>query len=179
SSTEQIHNEIEKTMKIETLVNLSSGSVFTVGPFKNTGPIPPKVGQETTYTIVWTVKNTSNDIRNAVVTATLPVYLKWLGVIEPLSENVVFKPGSREISWNIGNIPAGTGVFSLPRQLSFQVSLTPSLSQLRQPVNLLSETNFSAEDTFTNTTVSAKVKGVDTTVAADPSAEQIGSLVTE
>ncbi len=180
SSTESIYNELEKTMKVETLLNIGAGSVYTVGPFKNTGPMPPKVGQETTYTVVWVVKNTSNDVKNAIVKATLPVYVKWLGVTEPASDDVTFKESSRELTWNIGNIPAGTGIFSLPpRQLSFQLSLTPSLSQLGGVVPLASAPDLSAEDTFTGTTVSASGETVNTAVKADPSAEQISGSVVE
>ena len=142
--------------------------------------MPPKVGQETTYTVVWVVKNTSNDVKNAIVKATLPVYVKWLGVTEPASDDVTFKESSRELTWNIGNIPAGTGIFSLPpRQLSFQLSLTPSLSQLGGVVPLASAPDLSAEDTFTGTTVSASGETVNTAVKADPSAEQISGSVVE
>jgi len=68
----------------------------------NTGPVPPKVEQPTTYTVVWTVDNTSSAVGNAKVTATLPPHVKWLNETSPSGESVSYDQNSGLVTWEIG-----------------------------------------------------------------------------
>ena len=125
--------------------------MYYTGPLKNTGPLPPKVNQETTYTIIWTITNSSNDISSAVVRTTLPTYVKWLGVVSPDSESVTYNEIGGEVVWNAGAIPAGTGINRAAREVAFQVSFLPSISQINQSPLLTSEIAISGNDNFTHT----------------------------
>src|SRR3990167_6070628 len=150
---EEINTVAVKKIKVESSLNLASRSVYYTGPLKNTGPLPPKVNQETTYTIIWTITNSSNDISSAVVRATLPTYVKWLGVVSPDSENVTYNEIGGEVVWNAGAIPAGTGINRATREVAFQVSFLPSISQINQSPLLTSEIAISGNDNFTHTTL--------------------------
>lgn len=148
---EEINTVAIKKIKVESSMNLASRSVYYAGPLKNTGPLPPKVNQETTYTIIWTITNSSNDISSALVRATLPTYVKWLGVVSPDSENVTYNEIGGEVVWNAGAVPAGTGINRAAKEVAFQVSFLPSLSQLNQSPPLTSEISISGNDNFTGT----------------------------
>jgi len=150
---EEINTVAVKKIKVESSLNLASRSVYFAGPLKNTGPLPPKVNQETTYTIIWTITNSSNDISSAVVRTTLPTYVKWLGVVSPDSENVTYNEIGGEVVWNAGAIPAGTGINRAAREVAFQVSFLPSISQINQTPFLTSEIAISGNDNFTHTTL--------------------------
>ena len=148
---EEINTVAVKKIKVESSLNLASRSVYYAGPLKNTGPLPPKVNQETTYTIIWTITNSSNDISSAVVRTTLPTYVKWLGVVSPDSESVTYNEIGGEVVWNAGAIPAGTGINRAAREVAFQVSFLPSISQINQSPLLTSEIAISGNDNFTHT----------------------------
>lgn len=75
-----ISESLTRTVKVNSSFQLSSRAVHYTGPFGNSGPMPPRVGQNTTYTILWSITNSSNDVSRAKVTAVLPLYVKWTGV---------------------------------------------------------------------------------------------------
>ncbi|MBI5817330.1 MAG: hypothetical protein HZB09_02795 [Candidatus Yonathbacteria bacterium] len=150
---EEINTVATKKIKVESGFNLASRSVYYAGPLKNTGPLPPKVNQETTYTVIWTITNSSNDVSSATVRTTLPTYVKWLGIVSPNSENVTYNEIGGEVVWNAGAIPAGTGINRVAKEVAFQVSFLPSLSQINQSPLLTSEISIAGNDNFTGTTL--------------------------
>ncbi len=166
-SASDISSTQNMTFKFLSNLNLSAQSYRLVGPFQNTGPIPPKANNESTYTITWTLTNTSNDLSGATVTATLPVGLVWGNQTSPASERISYNPDSRLITWLVGNVSAGTGFTYSPRSVSFQVGLTPSLTEIGSPIDLLPSSNVSATDTYVEHEVDASAGDV-TTHYSDP-----------
>jgi len=77
------------------------------------------------YTINWMAKNYFNDVKNVKVKAILPSGASLFGNVSPGSESSKFAydSGSREIVWMVGDMEAGTGVFSEAPSISFQISL--------------------------------------------------------
>ena len=77
------------------------------------------------------------------------------------------------VTWNLPNLPAGTGVQSNPAEAIFQITNTPAINQVGQVVTLMNQTNLSAHDTFTNSTLQASADPImtflskDTTVAGE------------
>lgn len=127
------------------------------GLIQNSGPMPPKVNLPTTYTLVFQVTNSSNDVSGAVLKTRLPSYVEWRYSVAPSIErnNVSYDVGTREITWKIGDLPSGLGVgTTLPRELSVQVELTPSLSQVDTAVELTGDMVLSGQDVFTKTQLS-------------------------
>jgi hypothetical protein len=167
SEASDISSTQNLTFKFISTLGLSAQSYRSVGPLSNTGPIPPKANIESTYTITWTLTNTANDLTGATVSATLPVGIVWKGLTDPASEHITYNPDSRLITWSVGDVSSGTGFTYSPRTVSFQVSLTPSLTQVGQPVDLLPLSQVSATDTYAQTTISANAPDVSTRFA-DP-----------
>jgi len=168
NSLENVVTTISKKIKIRTDLLLTARALYSVGSFQNSGPFPPQVDKETTFTIVWTVTNTSNDVKNAKVKASLPSYVRWLGVSSPRSEDITFNQVGGEIVWKIGSIEAGKGNSSLAKEISFQVALLPSLSQLGLEPVLLKGISIEGEDTFTGEKVIYSVKDLNTRITTDP-----------
>jgi hypothetical protein len=161
-----------KTIDVQTAVALAGQTLYYTGPFANNGPIPPKAEQRTTYTILWTVTNSSNDIRNGKVTATLPEYVDWLGSSgSGFNENISFNPVGGQITWNLGDIKAGTGIVRPARQVAFQIALTPSITQINGIPDLTSDITFVGEDIFTKAQITKSIKGATTQLTGDPSAQ--------
>ena len=149
-------------IKIQSDLSIISRSLRKIGPFTNTGLIPPKADKETTYTVTWTVSNTTNDLRDAEVTATLPVGVSWKGEISPTSERIGYNPDNRTITWKIGNISAGIGHSYPSKEVSFKVGIIPSINQIGSSPILVSRSTVTALDTYTNTTVRSFAESVST-----------------
>lgn len=157
-----------RTVKIATDARLSSRALHWSGPFQNSGPMPPKAESETTYTVIWTITNTSNKIKNAKVAATLPLYVKWLSQMNPEVENISYNSVGSEVVWDAGDIEAGAGIDSPPREIAFQISFLPSLSQEGQSPVILNESTLSGKDIFTSTFVGETRPYLTTTLKSDP-----------
>jgi hypothetical protein len=169
-----------KTIKVNTTTKVSSYGTYYGDPIPNTGPLPPKVGEETTYTVTWEAKNSSNDINGAQVFATIPLSVRWTGKVFPNGSPVSYDSTSKKVTWKIGNLKSGTGYLEDPAKISFQVALLPGLSQLYRSPMILSETTMTAVDSFTGTHVSSVAEFLSTIISrTDPKATQEDGMVTE
>ncbi len=146
----EVANHFSKEIKIATDFQLSRRILYHSGPFQNSGPLPPKVGKETTYTIIWSLSNSVNAVSDANVSAFLPSYVRWLGIIKPENTSVSYDQKTGEIDWHPGNISAGVGFLGQPAQeLAFQISFLPNSTQTGSQPTLVSEATLTGKDTFT------------------------------
>lgn len=168
SGPQTVSSSFSRKIKIATNLQLNGRSLYSIGPLRNTGPIPPRAEQNTSYTVAWTLSNTFNDVTGASVTATLPQYVRWLGNVNPSSENVTYNESNRTITWNAGEIRAGSGFMSPPREVYFQISLQPSLDQVGSSPILVDNIKFSGMDRFTGKAVSETRSPLTTRTSTDP-----------
>ncbi|MGB8815819.1 MAG: hypothetical protein WCC74_01075 [Minisyncoccia bacterium] len=179
STQKEVFYSETKTIKIISDIALLARGYYFIGPFKNIGPIPPKAEKETTYTITWTATNPTNNVTNTKVSSSLPSYMKWVGVSNTSSEDISYDSASNQIVWNIGNIQAGAGTTLPVREVSFQISFTPSLSQVGDIADILNESIISGVDSFTGTTVTQKKQAITTEIKTDPNMSDKGGIVVQ
>lgn len=176
NQTEEVVTQTEKIVRVSTLSGLVANAVYSTGPFKNTGPLPPTVGEETSYTVNWAVSNDLNDLKNVTVRTILPPFVKWLGAISPLDEKIVYNQASGEVVWNLGTVSAGA---TATKRASFQISFTPSLSHVGKTFNLTSQVSLSGTDAITGVSVSKTVPPLSTIINTDPSFTNDQSIISE
>jgi hypothetical protein len=176
---EQVETKILRRVKIATSPQVAARSLYSTGPFVNSGPLPPKAENQTTYTIVWSVSNSSSDVSDATVMATLPPYVKWLNVFAPNSEKMSYDPDGGKVKWNIGALKAGTGITSSAREVSFQVAFTPSVSQINTIPQLTSDIFLEGNDDFAGIVVKNTKRGVTTYLSSDPSFKDRDGVVSQ
>lgn len=163
----EINSSERKKIKINSDLQIAAKALYYSGPFQNSGPIPPKAEQKTTYAITWTITNTANSVSGAEVKATLPFYVKYLGVVSPAGENISFNAATSEVLWSPGQVSAGTGFSKDAKEVSFQVELTPSVSQVGSAPQLLSETVLTGVDNFTNSNLKSTRNSLNTRLTND------------
>jgi len=155
--------EIKKVVVLSDVL-VTPVTLHSTGAFANTGPIPPKVDQSTTYTILWAISNNSNSLENARVTAILPNYVSWNNLVSPSGDYISYDQHSRQIIWEVGDVPSGAGFTGDTREVQFQVTLQSSVSQLDTAPKLLLNSNLSALDTFTQTEINLPIEDVTTSL---------------
>ncbi len=178
SDTSTISSEGKIMIKFPSVLTFTAKSFRGVGPFSNTGPIPPKADKESTYTINWTITNANNDLKDAVVTAVLPAGVEWKNEISPINERISYNPETRIVTWNIGNISLGTGFTYSPKEVSFKVGIVPSVIQINNIPDLVTRLKISAMDTYTETQIVSEVQPV-TTQYSDPTYKNSDAMVVE
>ncbi len=154
----------------QNLENIESASVrvttepsIDVSLIHASGPLPPKVANETVYQVTLSVENTHNDITGARYTMKLPFYVRWVGKVTR-EEKIAYNPDTREVIWSLGNVTAGTGITTASRIGEFQIAITPSLSQLESAPEILQTLRFTGTDIFSNKDVKSQHANVNTRV---------------
>ena len=146
---------------VGSLLSLEAQSHYGRGAYQNSGPTPPRAEAATTYTVQWTVKNSSNAIANASVSAVLPPYVTY----KAGQTGVTYDAPSRTVRWNLGELKAGTGYTIGAQSASFQVALNPSVSQVGQAPALTGTAQLSGTDRFAQIQVGAQAQGPTTQTA--------------
>lgn len=143
----------------------------------NNGPIPPKVGHETTYTIHWKASNISNDVEKARIETILPTGVIMTGNIYPQEASLSYNERTNAIVWDIGSMKAGVGILSSPLEAAFQVRIKPSSDQEGHTVDLVGSATFSATDNFTGENLSVITGNKTSLLTEDTSIDSNGYMV--
>jgi len=175
----ELSNKESKVIKIISDIGLSTKAFYSSGSFINTGPIPPKAEKKTTYTVVWAISNTANNVSKAEVRSSVPPWVRLIGPFIPATEDFVYNASTREIIWNVGGVPRGTGITGSEREIFFQIELTPSLSQVGTSPVIVNEVILTGHDDFANVDVGVKKPPIDIKLPNDPNLPVDGIRVVE
>jgi hypothetical protein len=165
---EKVSSESNIVIKILSTLSFTGKTYRSTGPFTNSGPIPPRADQESTYTISWALTNTTNDLSGTIVKGKLPIGITWKGEVSPASEKISYDPDTRTVTWNAGNISAGVGFNYSPKEVSFKVGIVPSISQISTIPELVNKIDVTATDTYVEAPINYSVNAL-TTDYSDPS----------
>ena len=155
-------------LKVNTKAELKTKGYYYDAVIKNSGLLPPKVGKTTTYTIHWQVTNHSNDLDKVIVKTVLPEGVSWLNKKAGAGvATLEYNDRTSELTWNIGKLPAGTGVLLDPYEVIFQVALTPSINNVNTIMLVISDSNLTAEDVFTGINITASAPALKTDMPDD------------
>ncbi|MCX6813664.1 MAG: hypothetical protein NT078_00315 [Candidatus Azambacteria bacterium] len=155
-------------IKVNTKAELKTRGYYFDSIIKNSGSLPPKVNQTTTYTIHWQVTNFSNDLDNAVVKTVLPEGVSWLDKKAGAgAATLEYNDRTNELIWNVGKVVAGTGVLLDAYEVVFQVGLTPAANKVNMIVPILGESTLTGKDAFTGTDILAIAPALKTDLPDD------------
>ncbi len=153
ANSKEYSNKAELETKVAGQVKVESKGYFRDADsgVVNSGPMPPKSGASTNYTVHWLVFNYANDIKDIVIKAQLPTGVTFISNIKSnIDSKPAFNLSSNEVIWRINRIGATTGVIGKPLEAVFQIQAIPSGSNVGQYMTLLGETKITANDEFTN-----------------------------
>lgn len=159
------------SLKLNSRVVLDVKGYYKDATLENSGPIPLKVGKETSYTMHWKVVNVSNDISDVKIAASLPSGVKWLGKFSPENEAISFNERTNQIEWEIGSLKNGVGIIEPVKEVIFQISVIPQVNQVGKELTLLNPTTLIAKDLFTGADIKVEVGAKNNQLPEDPSIE--------
>ncbi len=154
--------------KVKSLVLFSGHSAFRASPLQNSGPLPPRVGEETTYTVLWEIRNFTNNIRDVEIAATIPPNVEWKGTVYPKDADIAFDASSGKVRWKIRNIEGGSGVIAPVILGAFRVGVLPGEADLGKSLTLVTESKLTGKDTFTGETVEETLGVFSSELRDDP-----------
>jgi len=169
----------EFVTRISSKLEIVQKGYFQDEVFGNSGPIPPKVGEKTTYTIIWQVKNYYSDVKDVKVKAVLPTQVNLTGKIFPEEEasKFSFDSESREIVWLVRDLERGKGVLTPAPNIAFQIEFLPEEGQFGQTPEIIGQAKIAGEDSWTEMTLQSVASAINTTLPDDPTiVEEMGRV---
>jgi hypothetical protein len=151
----------EFVTKVSSKLELVAKAYFNDEVFGNSGPFPLEGGKETTFTVIWQIKNFYNDVSNVKIRAKLPSNVSLTGKVFPEDAKFTFDSQSRELVWEVGQLQAGQGLNNQAPNFAFQVSVLPETNQEKNLL-ILENIRVSAEDEWTNTFLETKIPDLRT-----------------
>ncbi|MFW5853673.1 MAG: hypothetical protein ACOCU8_03585 [Patescibacteria group bacterium] len=166
---ETISTNLSRQVRVNSTVQLLSQIYYSLGPFENEGPLPPEVGETTTYTVSLSLLNAGNDLINGQAKIKLPLIVEWLNVHESSVGDLEYDKADHTVIWNLPKVTAGAGVERQMEEAHFQIGLTPGSDLAGSRfVSLVKRINFTAMDEFTGESRSVSLEGLDNQLRNDP-----------
>jgi hypothetical protein len=159
---EQVVGTVERTIKISSATKLTSAAFYTDGPYTNSGPTPPVAEETTQYTFHLAVRNGTNPVTDAEVTAVMPSYVSWLDITSD-DDAVRYTASSRTLKWDIDELEANEY-----KEVWIQVAVTPSMSHVGLTPTILETQRYRATDRFTGTVIRTEASALTTFLSQDP-----------
>ncbi len=134
----------------------------------STGPLPPKVGQQTTYTLRTRIGSTLNDIENTKVVLVLPDGVTYTNKFYKTVGDIDFNDRTNTMTWTMPLLEGLTGRATPPQELNMQIAITPGENVRGQEVRLLKSIQATGTDSFTDIAGQATISEYPTTRSASP-----------
>jgi len=165
--------------KVATALNLKAEARYydAAGKEFGTGPVPPKVGETTTYRVLWTITNTTSDATNLVVSVRLPNTTLWTGKnLSRDAGDLTFDSTSRMVRWTLNTVPAGSGGRLAALTAYFDVSITPTADQVGTVPILIETATATAVDGYTSKALTSAATTLTTDLPTDTKAAGQGQV---
>lgn len=159
-------------VKLNTMLSSDLRGYYQDALIPNTGPIPPLVDQETTYTLHLVLANSSNEIKDSRMSVLLPSGIRYTGQTNAPGEKLSFNERTNELVWDMGTFAPG-----ITRQIVFQVGATPDASLVNKEVTLVSKMVFTGKDVFTERDLRLEKAGKTSSIPEDASVPDSGYRV--
>lgn len=165
----------------EIIIGINSSVNFsTIGQYYDSdgtpvgsGPLPPEVGKETIYQIVWRLDNSIHELKDIVVSTTIPDNVIWKNKYVFKTGDLNYDSSDRTVKWSIARVPAQVTNI----EAKFFVSIVPTEEDVSKILILIPKTEFQAVDVVTGHTVELEGKMVTTTLEDDELAHGKGVVV--
>ncbi|HNV97268.1 MAG TPA: hypothetical protein PKL13_03040 [bacterium] len=162
-----IINKINSPIEISAKARYYDGS-SAVG----SGPLPPVVGETTTYEIVWQIKSLTSDLNDVTIKTILPPNVDWGEGSANGSGNIVYNSQTREIVWQIDKLYKDSDYMA-----QFNVLLTPDKSQKDKIVTLINQTSLSCVDSSSDFKINKDVPYLTSELFGDKKASGKGKVI--
>ncbi|MDD5032248.1 MAG: hypothetical protein PHR36_04390 [Patescibacteria group bacterium] len=154
-----IINKINSDLSLKEEVRYFSADNVPVG----NGPLPPKVGETTSFKVYWTLGNNLHELNDAKVEVILPEYVNWDNKNRTSVGLINYDSDSRKITWEIGRLP----ITVYRADAEFNISITPADSDRNKIMVLLPEARVTAIDSETEGAIISVAKAKTTKLEDD------------
>ncbi|MFA6027778.1 MAG: hypothetical protein WC752_02530 [Patescibacteria group bacterium] len=161
-TTAECESKVKGELKFEGEARYYDDDLTKLG----TGPIPPQVGETTSYVIWWTVSTLGGEATNVEITTTLPAYIDG---VETSDSSIKYDKDTDQVKWTINKLSAEE-----TKKVAFTIFVTPTSDQLNKVLVLTQETVLNATDSNTKENISQNQERLTSDLPNDPVASGQG-----
>lgn len=177
TSNEQSKNQIESNMivdKINSFVDFSVSSRYydDSGNAVGSGPIPPIVGESTSYEILWKAISKTSNLIDVDVKTNLPENVDWGGGFADSGQEISFNESTRQVIWHIDNLEKNKEI-----TVRFVVTVNPEKKDEGKFMTLNNAILFSATDEYSNGRINLSKDSLTTECIGDKKASGKGKVI--
>jgi len=133
----------------------------------STGPLPPKVGEQTTYTLRTRIGSSLNDIEQAKVVIVLPDGVSYTNSFYKTVGDIDYNDRTNTMTWTIPLLEGLVGRAVPLHELNMQIAITPGENVRGKTVPFLQSIVVKGTDSFTDQLLEANGKDLPNTRSAD------------
>ncbi|MBI2644728.1 hypothetical protein HYW94_00940 [Candidatus Uhrbacteria bacterium] len=141
------------------------------------GPLPPRVGKTTRYSIFLAQKNSIHAIENFTVTAQLGPHASWTGIVPIGSDAIRYYPEKKELVYLLSLLPSIFNASSEESGAVFELAFTPTSQDIGIAPTLLQNIRATGRDSVTHMPLEFNAPDITTDVLFDSRAKSIGGVV--
>lgn len=130
------------------------------------GPLPPVVGQKTTFRIFWSIANSLHEVNGVEVSTVLPPGVEWENKYLVKAGEISYSAKDKKIIWKISRIPTNKSFADV--NVWFDISVTPTKQQVKKLLILTDQTSLVATDKSTDSIITKTGKAVTSNLEDDP-----------
>jgi uncharacterized repeat protein (TIGR01451 family) len=172
--------EIESTpivvsLNSDTSIAAHARYFSTGGTSIGTGPLPPIVGETSTFRVYWSINNALHALDDIEFMTTLPQDVTWLDNADKDIGDVTYDATTRQVTWTTSRLP--TEVESAGAW--FEIAINPAEQDIGSFMKLTNTTSFTATDSETSTELSDTLDLITTELPNDDFASGLGVVMEE
>lgn len=145
-----IINKINSDLALEEKVLYFDEDNIPVG----SGPLPPVVGEKTSFKYYWNLSNTLHELRDIKIELLLPSYVIWEDNFNVSAGNIMFDPVTNKVFWTLSRWPLGVDKVNV----NFSVNITPTEAEYNKIMILSSGSSLEATDIETGSIINKKTE---------------------
>lgn len=166
-SVETIDRALERSVSLRGSLQVVASTRYQTGLVKNQGPIPPRVGKRTSYTLHYDIGNTGNPIEDFFMKIPLGRDVLFSGQIAGLSRDFwTYDESFNEITIRIPSLAASGQRSS--RSFGVRVIVEPGERDVGSVLTLSGRTTWQAKDVYVNESVQGSLPSLSTRVLSEP-----------
>ncbi|MEK7607103.1 MAG: hypothetical protein AAB444_02835, partial [Patescibacteria group bacterium] len=128
------------------------------------GPLPPKVGEATNYTVFFIMGKILSDFENVVVEGRLQEGVRWTGFTPGGGTTLRFDPVSRVVTWRVGDAHAyfESGHDEDIKGVVFEIAFSPDASMVGKEAPLIDSMAIRGREKKTGKFIERKIEDITT-----------------
>ncbi|MFZ5364775.1 MAG: hypothetical protein ACOZBH_01070 [Patescibacteria group bacterium] len=137
------------------------------------GPLPPRIGEKTTFKLYWDVSNSLHEITDIKVKTTLANRVSWENKNIVSTGGIKYDAEARQVIWEISRLPQNVK----EAHTNFEIGLTPVNENLGKLMPLTETTTIEAKDAKTGQTLFITLNPLTSNLEFDEQGSDQGVVV--